>query len=104
MASDPALVAGVRDVDRVLREDRRVVVRECDTAATEFVGHPGDVVGRRLVGERVDLARLRDVPVLAELAREVAAGGAERQHAEPGRKWLSGFFSIGSTQNPLDRP
>ena len=22
----------------------------------------------------------------------------------PGRKWLSGFFSIGSTQNPLDRP
>src|SRR5262245_16038765 len=24
--------------------------------------------------------------------------------AEPGRKWLSGFFSTGSTQNPLDRP
>jgi hypothetical protein len=24
--------------------------------------------------------------------------------AEPGRKWLSGFFSIGSTQNPDDRP
>ncbi len=23
---------------------------------------------------------------------------------EPGRKWLSGFFSIGSTQKPLDRP
>jgi hypothetical protein len=23
---------------------------------------------------------------------------------EPGRKWLSGFFSIGSTQNPLERP
>jgi hypothetical protein len=22
----------------------------------------------------------------------------------PGRKWLSGFFSMGSTQNPLDRP
>src|SRR6476620_5988545 len=22
----------------------------------------------------------------------------------PGRKWLSGFFSIGSTQKPLDRP
>ncbi len=22
----------------------------------------------------------------------------------PGRKWFSGFFSIGSTQNPLDRP
>ena len=23
---------------------------------------------------------------------------------EPGRKWLSGFFSIGSTQKPDDRP
>jgi hypothetical protein len=22
----------------------------------------------------------------------------------PGRKWFSGFFSIGSTQKPLDRP
>jgi len=22
----------------------------------------------------------------------------------PGRKWFSGFFSTGSTQNPLDRP
>ena len=22
----------------------------------------------------------------------------------PGRKWLRGFFSIGSTQNPLERP
>src|ERR671934_2543547 len=24
--------------------------------------------------------------------------------ADPGRKWLSGFFSTGSTQKPLDRP
>jgi hypothetical protein len=24
--------------------------------------------------------------------------------ADPGRKWLSGFFSMGSTQNPLERP
>ncbi|GIV00408.1 MAG: hypothetical protein KatS3mg014_2023 [Actinomycetota bacterium] len=22
----------------------------------------------------------------------------------PGRKWFSGFFSMGSTQNPLERP
>ncbi|GBC86309.1 hypothetical protein HRbin12_00296 [bacterium HR12] len=22
----------------------------------------------------------------------------------PGRKWLRGFFSMGSTQNPLERP
>ena len=24
--------------------------------------------------------------------------------ADPGRKWFRGFFSIGSTQKPLDRP
>jgi len=24
--------------------------------------------------------------------------------AEPGRKWCSGFFSIGSMQKPLERP
>ena len=24
--------------------------------------------------------------------------------AEPGRKWLSGFFSTGSTQKPDERP
>ncbi len=24
--------------------------------------------------------------------------------AVPGRKWLRGFFSTGSTQNPLERP
>jgi hypothetical protein len=24
--------------------------------------------------------------------------------ALPGKKWLSGFFSMGSTQNPLERP
>src|SRR5438445_8196455 len=23
---------------------------------------------------------------------------------DPGRKWFRGFFSMGSTQNPLDRP
>ena len=43
-----------------------------------------DRLGRRLVHQRVHLARLRDVPVLAELAREVAARGAERQHARAG--------------------
>src|SRR5207237_1844740 len=40
----------------------------------------GDQLGRRCVGERVELARLRDVPVLAEAAGEVAAGRSERQH------------------------
>src|SRR6185295_6458184 len=77
---DPAFTASVRDIGRVLPEDRWVVVRESHTAAAHFVGHPGEVCGRRAVGERVGLPRLGDIPVLTELAREVAAGSAERQH------------------------
>src|SRR5213076_1487578 len=40
--------------------------------------------GRGLVGEPVHLARLGDVPVLTELAGEVAPRGAEREHAGAG--------------------
>ena len=40
----------------------------------------GDIFRRRLVHQRVHLAGLRDVPVLAELAREIAAGGAKREY------------------------
>jgi hypothetical protein len=41
---------------------------------------PRDRIWRRHVGERVKLARLRDVPVLAKPAAEIAASRAERQH------------------------
>src|SRR5262249_42348568 len=77
---DPALAAGGRDVDRVLEEHDRVVVGEGDARTVEGLGRLGDRLGRRRVRERVDLARLRDVPVLTEAARQVAPGGPEREH------------------------
>ena len=40
--------------------------------------------GRRLIHQPVHVARLADVPVLAELAREIAARRAERKHARAG--------------------
>src|SRR5207244_11639693 len=43
----------------------------------------GDFVRARLVLQAVHLARFQDVPVLAELARQVAARGAEGQDAGP---------------------
>src|SRR5207248_8527706 len=46
----------------------------------------GDPLRRGGVGERVDLARLGDVPVLAEAAAQVAARGAEREHAGSGQE------------------
>src|SRR5262249_17748628 len=39
-----------------------------------------------LVGERVDLARLADVPILAKLASQIASGRPERQHRRPGQE------------------
>ena len=73
--------AGVGDVHRVLGEDHRVVVGERDRLAAELYRSRGDGVRARLVLQAVHLLRLRDIPVLAELAGKVAAGGAERQDA-----------------------
>src|SRR5262249_49686591 len=68
----------------VLGEDDRDVVGEGDGARARGDRGGGDLVGSGPVGEPVLLARLRDVPVLAEPAAEVAAGGAKREHAGPG--------------------
>src|SRR6202043_1923610 len=85
---DPRLAAGVGDVDRILHEDHRVVVGEGDAGAAQARGGVRDLLGRGTVGEGVDLARLADVPVLAELAGQVAAGGAERQHRGAGQEMV----------------
>ncbi len=77
---DAALVAGLGHVDGVLVEDHRIVVGEGDAAAAEPLRRLGQPFGRRRVRQPVYLPRLADVPVLAELARQVAAGGAEREH------------------------
>src|SRR5690606_24155303 len=46
----------------------------------------GDRFRRGAVRQRVPLARLADVPVLAELAGEVAAGGAEGEDRRAGKE------------------
>jgi len=48
----------------------------------------GDPLGRCRVHQPVHLAALRYVPVLAKLARQVAARGAERQHARSRMKMV----------------
>ena len=89
---DPAGVARIRGIHRVLGEDDRIVVRERDAAAAARMRGGGNGGGRRRVLQRVHLARLRNVPVLAELAGEVAAGGPERQHRRAGIEMIERFL------------
>jgi hypothetical protein len=74
-------VAGIGSIHRVLGEDHWVVVGEGYARGTARTRRLGDPLGRRRVHQAVHLAALRDVPVLAELARQVAAGGAEAEHS-----------------------
>src|SRR5262249_55494722 len=89
---DAAGAAGVGDVDRVLEEDDRVVVGERDAPAAESLGFFRDLLRAGPVGERVHLARLRHVPVLAEAAAEVAAGGAEAEDRRPRKEVVERFL------------
>jgi hypothetical protein len=79
-------MAGVGDVHGVLGEDHRVVVGEGHAPAAALGGDAGDLLGRGLVHQAVHVLRLGDVPVLAELAGEVAAGGAEGKDAAAGEE------------------
>ena len=79
--ADALLAAGQCGVDGVLGKDHRVVVGVGDGIGTVAPGGVGDHRRGGFVHQAVHVFRPRDVPVLAELAGEVAAGGAERQHA-----------------------
>ena len=76
--------AGPRRVDRVLGPDHRIVVGVGDAHTAQFLRGAGDRLGGGMFAEPRDFFALRNVPVLAELAAQVAAGRAERQHAAAG--------------------
>ena len=88
----PERVAGIGDVHCVFGKDHRVVVSEGHALAAVLDCLQCDGLGRRLVHQPVHVARLADVPVLAELAGQVAAGGAERQHAAARVKVVEWFL------------
>ena len=84
--------AGLGDINRILHEDRRIVIGISHAAAIEFLGRARDGLGRSLIHQRVEFARFADVPVLAELARQVAAGGAEGKDRGAGEKMIERFL------------
>jgi hypothetical protein len=89
---DAAFAARSCDVDRVLEENDRIVVGVGDAAAADLDGRFSETLGRSTVGERIHLAGLAHIPVLAELAGQVAAGGAKRQHAAAGIEMIERLF------------
>ena len=94
-ALDAERGARLGDVDGVFVEDHRIVVGEGDGPAIERPGRAGDGGGRRGLGQGVDLARLADVPVLAELAGKIAPGGAEGQHRRARQEVIQGLLLDG---------
>ena len=88
---DPPRAARVRGIDGVLQEDHGIVVGERHTRAAEPLRGLRDLLGAGLVCQGVDVAGLGDVPVLAELARQVASRGPEAEHGGTGQEvveWL----------------
>src|SRR5262249_48405513 len=85
---DASLAAGLRDVDRIFEKDHRIVVSEGDGPRAARDGCLRDCLGRSFVLQPVAVARFRDVPVLAELADEVAPGGTEGEHRRPGQEMV----------------
>ncbi len=71
---------GCRRVDRVLSPDHRVVVGKRNAAATLPNCCVSDDFGRSGFAEPGHFAALGNVPVLTELASQVAAGGPKTQH------------------------
>jgi len=77
-----------------------VVVGERDAAATQSLGRVRKGLRARGVCQSVDLPRLGDVPVLAELAGQVAACGAERQHSAAGQEVVERLLLHGVHAEP----
>jgi hypothetical protein len=73
----PCGFARLRDIDGVFEKYHRIVIRERDAPASQRPGRPGDLIRGRFIGKRVYFPRLADIPVLTELAREIAARRSE---------------------------
>jgi hypothetical protein len=76
---DPPLAAGLRHVDRILEKDHGIVVRERNGPAAALHRGFRNRFGRGEILNAIEIAGLRDVPVLAELAGQIAAGSTKRQ-------------------------
>jgi hypothetical protein len=82
-------------VDSVFGKNGGVVVGEGDAAAAGAGGSSGHFIRGSPVAQPVVFSRFGDVPVLAEAAAQVTAGGAEGENARAGIEMVEGFFLDG---------
>jgi hypothetical protein len=85
---DPARAAGLRYIHRVFQKDHGIVVGKCDRAAAASHRRLRDRLRRGEVLNAIERARFRNVPVLAELAGQVATRRAKGQHRRAGEKLI----------------
>jgi hypothetical protein len=88
-------MAGVRRIHGVFGKNNRVIIGKGHTFDSQRQGSCRDACGTRLVLEPVHLAGLGNIPVLAELAGQIAARRTEREHTAAGVKVIQGFFLDG---------
>jgi hypothetical protein len=101
---DAALVAGEGGVDRVLGEDHRVVVGEGHRLGAVGDRRCGDAVRARASSRRSMSFDFEMSQFWQNLHARLQPAVPNDRMADPGKKWLSGFFSIGSMQKPDERP
>lgn len=96
--------AGLRDVHRVFQKNHRIIVSESYAAAAVCICGFGNHFRRSAFGEKVKFSGFADVPVLAKFTGEITSSGTEGQNRRSRQEMIQRFFSIGSMQNPLERP
>ncbi len=82
----------IGDVDRIFHEDSWIVVCVRDACASEALGRSGQLGRSCLIRESIHFPGLAHVPVLTELAGQVAAGRAKRKDGASGQKMVERLF------------
>ncbi|MNE03700.1 hypothetical protein D3C80_962110 [compost metagenome] len=84
--ANAAFAAGDGRIDGVFGEDHRIVVGEGHAGTARILRRQGNLLRAGLIHQAVHVPRFADIPVLAKLAGEIAAGRTEGQHRRSGEE------------------
>src|SRR5262249_52941462 len=90
----------LRRIDGVLGEDDGIVVRERDAGAARLARRLRYLLRPSRIAEPLHLPSLGDVPILAELAPEIAPCRAEAEHAGPRQEVIERLLLDGIDAEP----